>query len=163
MQAGKGSGMGGFDPADSDPHFDGSEPNARRNGSFGMTAMFDTVHAFLDDALELVRKEVELAKAEFEEKLTQIQYGLIFVFAGLMCCAVAAFLLAQALVAWIAIYLGEAGAALLVGGIILAIGIVALLSGFSNLKAKNLKPVRTIRSNKENATRLKETFDDKIK
>lgn len=125
--------------------------------------LFDNLRGLIEDTLLLLRKEVELAKTELSEKLSQAQYGLIFIFAGLLCCAVAVFLLAQALVAWLATYLGPAGAALLIGGIVLLIGVIALAMGASRLKAKNLKPVRTIRATSENALKLKETFNEKIK
>jgi uncharacterized membrane protein YqjE len=126
-------------------------------------SILDHLRALLDDAQDLVRKEIELAKTEFEEKLNQAQNGLIFVFAGLLCVAVATFLLAQSLVAWLAIYLGPAGAALLVGGVVLVIGLIALKLGASRLNARSLKPVRTIRATSENATRLKETLHEQVK
>ena len=125
--------------------------------------IFDNLRALFEDAITLFRKEVELARAEFDEKLAQAQHGLILIFAGLTACAVAVFLLAQALVSWLAIYLGPAGAALAIGGAILVIGIICLSIGFSNLKARNLKPVRTIRSATESAQRLKETINDQAK
>jgi hypothetical protein len=47
--------------------------------------------------------------------------------------------------------------------VVLVIGFIALAIGASRLKARNLKPERTLRSTSENTRRLKETFHDKIK
>lgn len=140
-----------------------SESERRKPRMDPRLSLFDALRAFIDDALELVLKEVDLAKAEFSEKLAQARTGISLLVAGVVCCAVAAFLLAQALVAWLAVYLGPAGAALAVGGAVLLIGIIALAIGASNLKARNLRPERTLRSTSENTRLLKESFHDKIK
>lgn len=139
------------------------ERERREREPRGPLFLIDNLRGLIDDALELVRAEINLAKAELSEKFAQAQLGLGMLFLGMTFFAVAAFLLAQALVAWIAVYLGEAGAALLVGGIVLILGVIALLIAASNLKPSNLKPERTLRSTSENTRRLKETFHDQIK
>jgi uncharacterized membrane protein YqjE len=147
---------------DTGPHRP-DEPYRGRDDTMLPPSLFANLRAFIDDALELVRKEIDLAKAELSEKFAQARTGLVFVFIGLLCAAVAVFLLAQSLVAWLATYFGTAGAALIVGLVVLVIGFIALAIGASRLKARNLKPERTLRSTSENTRRLKETFHDKIK
>jgi uncharacterized membrane protein YqjE len=141
-----------------------SRDDAYRTGEEAMLppSLIDNLRAFVDDAFQLVRKEIDLAKAEFSEKLAQARMGLIFVFIGLLCAAVAMFLLMQSLVAWLATYFGTAGAALLVGTVVLIVAAIALAIGTSNLKARNLKPERTLRSTSENTRRLKESFHEKV-
>jgi hypothetical protein len=134
--------------------------HARDRARARQPSLLAQIYALTDDAMDLVRKEIELAKTEIDEKITQAQYGVILIFAGLMAAAVAAFLLAQALVAALAVYLGAAGAALAVGGVVLVGGLIALSVG---LKAKNLAPRRTMQSASDNAKRLKETIHDQIK
>ena len=47
-------------------------------------------------------------------------------------------------------------------GITLNVAAIALAIGTSNLKARNLKPERTLRSTSENTRRLKESFHEKV-
>jgi xanthine/uracil permease len=92
----------------------------------------------------LVRKEVELAKAEMSEKVNQATAGAVSLaaggmvaFAGVIFLLLAAtFALAKIMEPWLA--------ALIVGGVVTLIGIVLVSMGKSRLSARNLQPNRTI-------------------
>jgi len=92
----------------------------------------------------LVRKEVELAKAEMSEKVNQATAGAVSLaaggmvaFAGVIFLLLAAtFGLAKVMEPWLA--------ALIVGGVVTLIGIVLVSMGKSKLSARNLQPNRTI-------------------
>lgn len=94
----------------------------------------------------LVRKEVELAKVETTEKVTQAGAGLASLavggavaFAGFLVLLAALVLgLGQVVALWLA--------ALIVGVVVLGIGFMLLQKGRDNLKAQNLTPRRTVES-----------------
>lgn len=98
----------------------------------------------------LVRKEVELAKAEISEKGTQAAGGVGSIaaaggvlFSGfLVLLAAAVFGLNEVLPPETTPWLS----ALIVGGIVLIIGFILLQSGRKKLKAQNLMPNRTMAS-----------------
>lgn len=94
----------------------------------------------------LVRQEVELARVETSEKVSQATSGIgalavggAIAFAGLLVLLDSAvYALSQVWQPWVA--------ALVVGGIVAIIGLIALSKGRSNLKARNLKLQRTAES-----------------
>lgn len=102
------------------------------------------------DAARLISKEAELAKAEVSSNTSKAISGVVFIvvsaavlMAGLVVLLQAAAygiseLLPPDLVPWLG--------TLIVGGAVTLIGLILLLKGRSNLKAKNLMPDRTIQS-----------------
>lgn len=102
-----------------------------------------------DESTTLVRKEVELAKAEISQKVSQVGTGLtslaiggFIAFAGFLVLLDAAVVaLAEAFPAsqdWLA--------PLIVGAVVAIIGWMVLAKGRSNLKTANLTPHRTAES-----------------
>ena len=97
----------------------------------------------------LIRKEMELAKAEMSEKVSQMATGATSIavggavaYAGLLFLLLAAtYGLAEFLAPWLS--------ALIVGALVAVIGLVMLSSGRSKLKAANLEPSRTIETIKD--------------
>lgn len=92
----------------------------------------------------LVRKEVELARAEMSEKMSQAAAGAVSLAAGgMVAFAGLIFLLLSATIGlsnWVADWL----AALIVGGVVALIGLFMVVSGKNRLSAENLQPKRTI-------------------
>jgi len=98
----------------------------------------------------LFRKEIELAKAEVGQKVSQAGSGLVEIgigggvlFVGIQALTAAAILALGLVVDW---WL----AALIVGVVVAVIGWMVLSRGLSHLKAERLMPHRTIGSLKEN-------------
>lgn len=97
----------------------------------------------------LIRKEIELGKAEMSEKAAQagkgaasLAIGGAVAYAGLIFLLLAATLaLSNAVAPWLA--------ALIVGAVVVIIGLVMLASGRNKLKASNLAPNRTIETIKD--------------
>jgi hypothetical protein len=105
----------------------------------------------------LFRKEIQLARAETSEKVTQIGVALGSIAGGAILALAALIVLLQALVIGIA----EAGvpagwASLIVGVIVAVIAYVLIHKGTSDLKASNLAPSRTVDSLKRDAQVAKE-------
>jgi uncharacterized membrane protein len=92
----------------------------------------------------LVRKEVELAKAEVSEKVTQATSGAVSLAAGGMVAFAGVLFLLLALTFFLATMMEPWLAALIVGGVVTVIGIILVSMGKSKLSARNLQPNRTI-------------------
>ena len=105
----------------------------------------------------LVRQEVQLAKAELTESATEAGRGIAMLLAG-GAVAYAGFL---ALLAAVILGLWEAGltgwlAALIVGVVVGAIGIIMVIRARNNLTPAHLAPRRTVETLKEDAKWAKE-------
>ncbi|WP_062221757.1 MULTISPECIES: phage holin family protein [unclassified Aureimonas] len=104
----------------------------------------DLLADVLREATELFRTEGRLIRAELSDKLSQMQLAGGSLVAGAICLLVSLIILAGALVTAMAKYMDPAWAALLVGVIIAAIGVVLLAAGKKSLEAVNLAPERTL-------------------
>ena len=105
----------------------------------------------------LFRQEIQLARAETSEKITQVGVALGAIAGGAILALAALIVLLQALV----IGMVEAGipagwASLIVGVVVAAIGYGLIHKGTSDLKASNLAPSRTMDSIKRDAHVAKE-------
>ena len=122
------------------------------------TEVAENVRAFMRDGVDLVRKEVQLAKLETNEKISQLTSGLVFVIVGALLLVVALAILAEALILGIAALLGGnlLLAQLIVGGIVVALGLILVFKGKSNLKPENLKPSRTLRTTERGYEKMSE-------
>jgi hypothetical protein len=112
------------------------------------------------DISGLLRDEVALAKAEMSEKASQLGSGVAAVAAGGAILFAGFIVLLFAAVAGLAYVLPEEHAAwlapLLVGGVVTLIGYVVLSGGRRELRARNLKPARTLDSIKRDAQLARE-------
>ena len=72
------------------------------------------IKALYVDALALVQAEGRLIQAEAAEKIVQAQRGAVLLLASLILILIAAFVLTQSLIDWIATLIGEAPASRLV-------------------------------------------------
>ena len=105
----------------------------------------------------LLRKEIQLARAETSEKVTQVGVAIGSIAGGAILALAALIVLLQALV----IAITEAGvpagwASLIVGVIVAVVAYVLIHKGTNDLKASNLAPDRTMSSLKRDAQVVKE-------
>jgi Putative Actinobacterial Holin-X, holin superfamily III len=105
----------------------------------------------------LFRKEIELARAETSEKLSQAGVAAGALAAGGVLALAALIVLLQALV----IALSELGvapalSALIVGGVVAIIAFALIYKGVNDLKASNLAPTRTVEALRRDAHMIKE-------
>jgi len=105
----------------------------------------------------LFRKEIQLARAETSEKMTQVAVALGSIAGGAILALAALIVLLQAVV----IGLTEAGipagwSALIVGVVVAGIAYFLIHKGTNDLKAGNLAPQRTVDSVKRDAQAVKE-------
>lgn len=105
----------------------------------------------------LFRKEIQLARAETSEKITQSMVAIGAIAAGAILALAALMVLLQALVITIAeLGVPPALAALIVGLVVAAIAYALFHKGTKDLKASNLAPDRTIDSLRRDAQVVKE-------
>lgn len=108
----------------------------------------------------LVRKEVDLVKAEISENANRAAVAIGLIAGGVVFVLVALNVLSAALVAGIAELGIEPGwAALIVGAAYLVIAIVLVRKGTNELKAVNLAPTRTMKRVRRDAEAVKESFN----
>jgi hypothetical protein len=103
-----------------------------------------------DELKEFAATRIAMLRAEMTEKLSAASSALPAIAAGAVLSLLAVLFLAVALVALVAVLLGGgagawAGAFAIVGGIFLLIGAVSIYAGVQMLKARSLKPERTLR------------------
>ena len=117
----------------------------------------DLLADLTDSITTLFRQEIQLARAETSEKITQVGVAIGAIAGGAILALAALIVLLQALVIGIA----EAGvppgwASLIVGVVVAIIAYVMIHKGTSDLKASNLAPDRTMSSLKRDAQVVKE-------
>jgi drug/metabolite transporter (DMT)-like permease len=105
----------------------------------------------------LFRKEIELARAETSEKLSQAGVAAGAIAAGGVLALAALIVLLQALVIALAeLGLAPALSALIVGGVVAIIAFALIYKGMNDLKASSLAPTRTVEALRRDAHMVKE-------
>lgn len=111
----------------------------------------------MNNASRLVRREVDLARAEVDENLRQAAVAIGLIVAAIVILLVALNVLAGALVAAITELGVTAGwSALIVGGVFAVIAILMLLKGKNDLSATSLAPTKSARNLRRDAMAVKE-------
>lgn len=115
------------------------------------TSIATLFNALLQDMTLLFRKEIELARTEMSQKVSELGSGAIYLaVGGLLAFAALLFLLAAAAFA-IALVLPAWAAALIVGGAVLFVSLLFLAAGIGKFRLTHLKPERTVRTLREDA------------
>lgn len=106
----------------------------------------DLVGGVAEDARDLVRGEVALARAEIEQKVDRITAGLISLFGAMMLAYAGLVVVLIAAAQALARVMPDWAASLIVGGVILLIG--AIMAGVARkaLSPSALVPDRTMRN-----------------
>lgn len=110
----------------------------------------NSIRALLQELLtevqRLFRQEIQLARAETQEKIGQVQYGAIHIAAGMGLAFAALLIILQAIVVGLSNFMAPWVASLIVGVVVAIIALILVMAGQSRLKAANLMPNRTIKS-----------------
>ena len=105
----------------------------------------------------LFRKEIELARAELSEKVSQAGVAAGAIAAGGILALAALIVLLQALVIALSeLGLAPALSALIVGGVVAIIAFALIYKGMNDLKASSLAPTRTVEALRRDAHMVKE-------
>lgn len=110
------------------------------------TSLRTLVGEVADDARDLVRGELELARAEMDRKVDRVITGAISVFGGMMLAYAGLVVVLIAAAQALARVLPDWAASLIVGGVILTIGGILALVARRTLALSAMMPERTIRN-----------------
>jgi Putative Actinobacterial Holin-X, holin superfamily III len=111
----------------------------------------------VSDLAYLVQTEIRLARAEIREKLSRAANGAMYIGIAAILLLTGVFILLLDAVRWLEVAgLPNQWGFLLVGGIVVAVGIVLALVGSKNLKGSALTPDRTIEQVRADFTVAKE-------
>jgi len=99
----------------------------------------------ISDLAYLLQTEIRLARAEISQKVSQAANGGAFIGIAAILLLSGLFVLLLAAVRWLEVAgLPQQWGLLLIGGVVVALGIVLALLGMKNLKGSALVPDRTI-------------------
>lgn len=104
-----------------------------------------------DEITTLFRQEIALVRAETSEKVSQARSGVVWLAAGGVIAFASLIILLMAAVYGLSEVIHPAWSALIVGGVALLIGLIAMGSGRSHLKAGNMMPRRSAQSIRRDA------------
>ena len=126
------------------------QPEAKGAGSI--------ISDVLSHVSNLVRKEVDLARAEISENLTKAGIAIGLIAGALIVALVALIVLATALVAALSEIMEPGWAALLVGVAFAVIAFAMVMKGVNDLKGSSLAPTRTAKNVRRDAEVVKEAL-----
>lgn len=111
----------------------------------------------MDNVSRLVRREVDLARAEMDENLRQAAVAIGLIVGAIVVLLVALNVLAGALVAAITeLGVAPGWSALIVGGIFALIAVGMLIKGKNDLSATSLAPSKSARNLRRDAAAVRE-------
>jgi hypothetical protein len=119
------------------------------------------------ETVDLIRQEIALARAEVGEKLNTAQHAIIAIALGAAVTLAGLFVILQAVVNALAMFLPLALAPwlapLIVGVLVALIGYLMIKNGQSNLKAETLMPERTMNSLRTDRAVIQQTAQEKMR
>ncbi len=118
-------------------------PDERANGTGSLSTLF---RQLADDGRTLIQQEIALAKAEVRSSVVGAVKGAAIMALGVGLLLVALLVLIAFLVLGLGVLLDDRYwlSALIVGGVIAVLGLIAMLVGRRGMREQTLKPQRTI-------------------
>lgn len=117
----------------------------------------DLVGGVAEDARDLVRGEVALARAEIEQKVDRITAGVISLFGAMMLAYAGLVVVLIAAAQALALVMPNWAASLIVGGVILLIGVILAGAARKALSPSAMVPDRTVRNIQADTRVVKES------
>ncbi len=134
------------------------DPGATRNARG--PGIGDLLSATLNNVTNLVRGEIDLARAEVSENLNRAFIALGLIVVAIILTMLSLNVLTVAVVAGLTnLGLDPAIAAIIVGGVLAVVAAVLLLKGINDLKLSSLAPTRTARNLRRDAAAIKESYN----
>ena len=122
-----------------------------RINSFG-----SLVSGLAGDVQDLIKGEISLARAEFDQKLHRVILAAVWLLGGALVAFAGLVVLLEGAAAALARVLPPWGALLAVGTVIIVVGAIVARSGLGMLSLKTLTPDRTAANLQKDAQLLKE-------
>jgi uncharacterized membrane protein YqjE len=120
------------------------------------SSLRDIVGGLANDAGNLVRGEVALARAELEQKTTRLVSGLVSLFGAMLLAFAGLIIVLLAAAQALAYVMPRWAALLIVGAIVLAIGVAMALAARNALSPSGMVPARTVDNLRTDAEVVKE-------
>ena len=112
----------------------------------------------VEHVTDLVRGEIDLARAEVQEKINNAVTAIGLIVGGVVLLLVALNVFAAALVAWLVeMGIDDGWAALIIGVVFAAIGAAMAMKGRSDLRLSSIAPTRTAKNVRRDAETIKES------
>lgn len=119
-------------------------------------SLAETISGLASDVQDLLRGEVNLARAELEEKATRIGHAGIWLMAGALLAFAGLIVLLQGVATALAMSLPAWAAFVIVGGVVVVVGGILARSGVGMMSAASLTPDRTAENLGKDAQLVKE-------
>jgi len=116
----------------------------------------DLFSSLTEDLSTLIRKEVDLARTETTEKVTQATRSVVSIVAGGLIAYAGLIALIIAVIVGLSGFMPLWLSALIVGIVVIVIGAIMISSGRSSLANMSVMPEKTVESMKENTEWAKE-------
>ena len=116
----------------------------------------DIVGGVADDAGNLVRGEINLARAELEQKTTRLIIGVVSLFGAMMLAFAGLVIVLLAGAQALARVMPDWAASLIVGGVVLLIGAIMAGAARKSLSPSGMVPERSVRNVEADARLVKE-------
>lgn len=104
----------------------------------------------------LVRDEIQLARQELSDKLSEFRSGIVVLALGVMIAFLATLALTAAAIIGLANYVGPGYSALIIGATLAIVGGITASAGLVQVRRINLAPKQTIETLEEDKEWLKE-------
>ena len=118
----------------------------------------DVLGDLFHDGSELIRQEIELAKTEMRENVSTLMRDGIGIVIGGVVAFVGLFALVAAAILALGLVLPYWASALIVGGVLVLIGMIMVMSNLQGIKKNGLAPTKTMETIKEDARMVREKF-----
>lgn len=128
---------------------------SRSDDAAGFGAISNLVRGLVTDFTELCQGEIELAKREIGEALSNMKTGVASVLIGGAVLLIGVIFLLLGAVLYLSLFVVPWLAAIIVGAVVCVIGAILLATARSKLAAEALVPDRTLRSLREDKELVK--------
>jgi uncharacterized membrane protein YqjE len=135
------------------PNVKGQPPDAPARDERSLGDLFSELS---QEVTTLMRQEVALAKAELNEKVSQLTSGGVFVAAGGFVAYAGLLAIIAAIIMLLALFMVPWLAALIVGVVVAIIGYALLQKGLNDIRSATSPPERTVQSLEDDKDMVKE-------
>lgn len=118
----------------------------------------DVLSDLFRDGSELVRQEIELAKAEMRENISGLMKDGVGIAVGGAMAFVGLFALVAAAILALGLVMPYWASALIVGGVLVLIGMIVVMSNVRAMRNTGIAPKQTMETLKEDARMVREKF-----
>ena len=118
----------------------------------------DVLSDLFRDGSELIREEIELAKAEMRENVSRLMKDGVGIAIGGAMALVGLFALVAAAILVLGLVMPYWASALIVGGLFMIIGLIMVMANVRAMRNTGIAPTKTMETIREDARMVREKF-----